>query len=250
MSTDVKTAVGTFVWHENVSSDPKRAQDFYTQLFGWSIEHFKAGDFDYPMISANGQMHGGFPPVPEGTPPHWVGNVQVESVDDTIEKAKAAGGEVVAGPTDIPEVGRYAALKDPQGAIIVAFQPGGEGPMGAGVFVWDELGTQDVEGSEQFYGEVFGWTTSEMGEEYGGYKIFNRGDKGVGGMMKMPEPTIPSMWVPYVAVEDADATVAKAKELGGSTIVESMDVPNVGRIAVLKDPLEAVFGIIKPEPQS
>src|SRR6516162_7787539 len=107
MSTDVTTAVGTFVWRENVSSDPQRAQDFYTQLFGWEIEHFTAGDFDYPMISANGQMHGGFPTVPEGTPPHWVSNVQVDSADDTIDRAKAAGGDLVAGPMDIPEVGRY-----------------------------------------------------------------------------------------------------------------------------------------------
>jgi predicted enzyme related to lactoylglutathione lyase len=250
MSTDVTTAVGTFVWRENVSSDPQRAQDFYTQLFGWEIEHFTAGEFDYPMIAANGQMHGGFPTVPEGTPPHWVSNVQVDSADDTIEKAKAAGGDLVAGPMDIPEVGRYAVLKDPQGAIIVAFQPAGEGPAGAGVFVWDELGTQDVEGAESFYSDVFGWTTNDMGEEYGGYKTFNLGEKGVGGLMKMPDPSIPSMWAPYIATEDVDATVVKAQGLGGSTVIEAMDIPAVGRIAVLKDPVGAVFGIIKPEPQS
>jgi hypothetical protein len=57
------------------------------------------------------------------------------------------------------------------------------------------------------------------------------------------------MWVPYVAVEDVDATVAKAQELGGSAVIEGMDVPNVGRIAVLTDPNGAAFGIIKPQPQ-
>jgi predicted enzyme related to lactoylglutathione lyase len=250
MSTDVTTAVGTFVWRENVSSDPQRAEDFYTQLFGWEIEHFKSGDVDYPMIKANGQLHGGFPTVPEGTPPHWVSNVQVDSADDTVEKAKSAGGELLVGPMDIPEVGRYAVLKDPQGAIFVAFQPEGDGPTGAGVFVWDELGTQDVDGAETFYHEVFGWTTSDMGEEYGGYKIFNLGEKGVGGLMKMPDPSVPSMWCPYIATEDVDATITKAQGVGGSTIIDAMDVPNVGRIAVLKDPVGAVFGIIKPEPQS
>ena len=250
MSTPVSTAVGTFVWRENVSSDPQRAQDFYTQLLGWEIEHFTAGEFDCPMISANGQMHGGFPTVPEGTPPHWAGNVQVASVDDTIEKTKDAGGELVAGPMDIPEVGRYAVLKDPQGAIVVAFQPAGEGPQGAGLFVWDELGTQDVDGAERFYNRVFGWTTTDMGEEYGGYKIFELGETRVAGLMKMPDPSIPSMWTPYIAVDDTDAIVAKAQELGGSVLVEAMDIPAVGRIAVLKDPVGAAFGIIKPEPQS
>jgi hypothetical protein len=250
MSTDVTTAVGTFVWRENVSTDPQRAQDFYTQLFGWEIEHFKAGEFEYPMISANGQTHGGFPSVPEGTPAHWVGSVQVESADDSIEKAKTAGAQVLAGPMDIPEIGRYAVLRDPQGAVVVVFQPDGEGPSSDGVFVWDELGTQDVEGSERFYRDVFGWTTSDMGEEYGGYKLFKLGEKGVGGLMKMPDPSVPSMWVPYLATEDVDATVAKAQELGGSTVVEAMDITSVGRIAVLADPVGAAFGIIKPEPQS
>lgn len=249
MSTQVRTRTGTFVWHENVSPQSERAQQFYTQLFGWGIEHFKAGDFDYPMIAVDGQMHGGFPTVAEGTPPHWVGNVQVESVDETLEKAKSAGGELVVGPMDIPEVGRYAVLKDDQGAIFVAFQPTGEGPQGAGVFVWDELGTQDVQAAEKFYDAVFGWTTNDMGPDFGGYKIFQLGETGVGGLMEMPDPSVPSMWSPYVAVEDADVTVAKAGELGGSTVIEPMDIPTIGRIAVLKDPVGAVFGIIKPSPQ-
>jgi predicted enzyme related to lactoylglutathione lyase len=64
--------------------------------------------------------------------------------------------------------------------------------------------------------------------------------------MTLPDKSIPSLWVPYVAVEDADATVAKAKELGGSTILEPMDVPDVGRLAVLRDAQGATFGIIKP----
>src|SRR5438067_13777080 len=105
MST-VTTQVGRFVWHENVSTDPKRAQDFYTQLFGWQIELFKTGEFEYPMISSGGQNHGGFPPVQEGTPSHWAGNIAVENVDESVEKAKAAGGTLIHGPQDIPEVGR------------------------------------------------------------------------------------------------------------------------------------------------
>jgi predicted enzyme related to lactoylglutathione lyase len=248
MSTDVTTAVGTFVWHEHVSSDPKQAQDFYAQLFGWEYDVFKPGEVDYAMISSNGQMHGGFPPVPEGTPTMWTGNVQVESTDETVAKAQAAGGKLVNGPMDIPEVGRHGVIADPQGAVVAVFQPSSEGPQSTGVFVWDELGTQDVEGSEAFYADVFGWTTEEMGAEYGGYKTFQSGETRVGGLMKMPDASIPSMWAPYVAVEDADATIAKVKELGGSAVMEPMDVPNIGRIAMLKDPQGGVLGIIKPEP--
>src|SRR5262245_26992637 len=98
MSTQTASRVGTFVWHEHVTTDPNRAQEFYTQLFGWGIEVFKGGEFEYPMISVNGQAHGGFPPVQEGTPPHWVGNVAVENVDDTLEKVTSAGGTLIHGP--------------------------------------------------------------------------------------------------------------------------------------------------------
>ena len=150
MSTQVTSRIGTFVWHENVTTDPKRAQEFYTELFGWDIEVFKTDELEYPMISVDGQVHGGFPPVQEGTPPGWAGNVAVEDVDATVEKAKAAGGKLIHGPQDIPQVGRFAVLADPQGAVIVGFQSEGEPPQTAGVFVWDELGTQDVEAAEQF----------------------------------------------------------------------------------------------------
>src|SRR6266511_2245368 len=68
MST-VATTVGKFVWHEQVSSDPKQAQDFYTQLFGWDTEVFKPGEADYTMISSGGQSHGGFGKAMEGASP-------------------------------------------------------------------------------------------------------------------------------------------------------------------------------------
>jgi predicted enzyme related to lactoylglutathione lyase len=250
MST-VATSVGKFVWHEQVSPDPKRAQDFYTELFGWGTEVFKPGEVDYTMISSHGQNHGGISKAIEGAPPpHWLSHVRVENVDETIEKAKSAGGKLVAGPFEMGEVGRIAILADGQDAFISAYQPEQEGPVPEGVFVWDELGTTDVDGAQRFYEEVFGWTTTDMGPDYGGYRIFNRGDTGIAGLMSLPDTSMQAHWQPYVAVDDPDRTTAKAKELGASALLEPMDVPNVGRLAVLGDPLGATFGIIRPEPQS
>jgi predicted enzyme related to lactoylglutathione lyase len=250
MSTAAAT-VGKFVWHEQVSPDPKQAQDFYTQLFGWSTEVFQPGEADYTMISSGGQSHGGFATAMEGAPPpHWLSHIRVEKLEDTIDKATRAGGRVAAGPFEMGEVGRIAIIADPQGAYVSAYQPQNEGPVPEGVFVWDELGTTDVDGAQRFYEEVFGWTTSDMGAEYGGYRIFNRGETGIAGLMSLPDESIPAHWHPYVAVEDPDATVAKATELGGSTLAEPMDVPKVGRVAVLRDPQGATLGIIRPDPSS
>jgi uncharacterized protein len=248
----VATTVGKFVWHEQVSADPKQAQEFYTQLFGWGTETFKPGEIDYTMISAGGKNHGGFSTAMEGAPPpHWLGHVRVDDVDATIEKAKNEGGELAAGPFEMDEVGKIAIISDPQGAYVSLYQPGPDSEAtGEGVFVWDELGTTDVDAAQRFYEAVFGWTTSDMGADYGGYRIFNVGETGIAGLMSLPEPSIPPHWQPYVAVDDPDATVAKATELGGTTLMEPMDVPKVGRIAVLKDPQGATFGIIRPEPES
>jgi predicted enzyme related to lactoylglutathione lyase len=247
----VATTVGKFVWHEQVSPDPKQAQAFYTELFGWGTDVFKPREVDYTMISSGGHNHGGFGKAMEGAPPpHWLSHVRVENLEETIEKAKSAGGKLAAGPFEMSEVGRVAIIGDPQGAFVSLYQPTTEAPTAEGVFVWDELGTNDVDGAQRFYEEVFGWTTSDMGPEYGGYRIFNRGETGIAGLMALPDDSLPVHWKPYVAVGDPDATTAKATELGGSTLMEPMDVPKVGRIAVLRDPQGAVFGIIKPEPAS
>ena len=248
MST-LATTVGKFVWHEHVSPDPKQAEAFYTELFGWGMEVFKPGEVDYPMISVRGQTHGGFSTAMEGAPPpHWLSHVRVEKLEETIEKAKSAGGDLAAGPFEMGEVGRIAIISDPQGAYLSLYEPESEAPASEGVFVWDELGTNDVDGAQRFYEDVFGWTTTDMGADYGGYRVFNRGDTGIAGLMSLPHSSIPPHWQPYVAVEDVDATVRRANELGASTLAEPMDVPEVGRIAVLKDPQGATFGIIKPQP--
>ena len=250
MST-VATKVGKFVWHEQVSPDPTQAESFYTQLFGWGTEVFKPGEVDYTMISVGGGSHGAFGKAMEGAPPpHWLGHVRVERLEETIEKAKEAGGTLAAGPFEMGEVGRMAIIADPQGAYLSAYEPQGDSPVPEGVFVWDELASTDVDGAQHFYEQVFGWTTNDMGDEFGGYRIFNRGEDGIAGLMTVPDTSVPPHWQPYVFVDDPDATSAKAIELGGAAVVEPMDVPKVGRIAVLRDPQGATFGILKPDPSS
>lgn len=250
MSTHVQTAIGKFVWHDNTSTDVETAKSFYTQLFGWELEVISVGGSDYPMIKSGGRSHGGFGPAQGGAPSHWLGHVLVEDVDATAETAKSAGGNVLVEPFDIPEIGRMAVIADAQGAVLSAFQAAGEpdSPPAEGVFVWDELMTTDVEDAKRFYGEVFGWTSQDMDMgAMGTYTIFKRaGDADVGGSMRIPEGVeAPPNWLVYIATEDVDATVGRAKELGGTAIQEGMDIENVGRLAVLKDLAGAVFGVFK-----
>jgi predicted enzyme related to lactoylglutathione lyase len=246
MSTTMQTAVGRFVWHDHSSGDPERARTFYSELLGWQIEVWKPGEFDYPMITANGQQHGGFGTSQGGAPPHWLGHVVVGDADAAGERAQGAGGSVVAGPMEIPEVGRMNVVRDPQGAVISAFQPAGDAPVSEGVFVWDELMTSDVEGATRFYRELFGWDSreAEMGES-GPYTLFRIGETDLAGCISNQATQAPPHWYPYLATPDVDASASKAKELGATAYLEPTEIENVGRFAVLGDPTGATFGLFQ-----
>jgi predicted enzyme related to lactoylglutathione lyase len=244
MSTRVQARIGQFTWHDLQTPDVERATSFYTKLHGWELESWKPGEIDYPMIKANGQQHGGFTKA-DGEP-HWLGHVAVEDVDAACKAAESSGGEVRGEPGGHPDVGRWATIVDPQGAVISAFTPAYESPAPTGVFLWNELSTSDVEGAKAFYAAVFGWTPEDMDMGEGGfYTVFNKAD-GENAAGAMQRPDVPSAWYPYLASDDVDASFAKAKTFGAKASVEPVDVPTVGRVAVLTDPTGATFGLFKP----
>jgi predicted enzyme related to lactoylglutathione lyase len=249
LSTGVQTAVGKFVWHENNSTDIEKAKSFYTELLGWQTEVWTGGGIEYPMIKVGDRTHGGFSATQEGVPSHWMGSVLVTDVDETVLRAEGAGGKILAGPMDIPEIGRFAVIADPQGATLAAYSSAGEPPQGEGTFVWDELQTSDVDAAKRFYGEVFGWTSREMSMGDGPrYTIFQRaGEVDAAGATTLPEDMqAPPHWLTYIATDDVDATVARAKELGANVWAEPFNVPTVGRMAIIQDPVGAAVALFKP----
>lgn len=248
MST-VKTAIGTFVWHDHRSGDPEKAQSFYSKLLGWETEVFEAGEIVYPMIKVNGTTHGGFGPSQGGGPSSWLGHIGVDDVDEAVQRAEAAGGSIMGEPMDIPDVGRMAVIQDPQGAVLSVYASASDDwTPSEGVFVWDELHTTDIDGAKRFYAELIGWSARDM--DMGGgmtYAIFESGGTDRAGGMNIPEGRqIPPNWLPYVYTDDVDATCVKAEELGAQKMMGPDDVPGVGRIAVLTDPTGAAFGLFKP----
>jgi len=114
---------------------------------------------------------------------------------------------------------------------------------------WVELsGTPDVEASESFYRELFGWEIPELpnSADLGGYRRAKKGGKDVAGVSPRMEDGQPTVWATYVSVEDAEATAAKIAESGGQAIVQPMDVVGLGTMAVFSDSTGAVFGIWQP----
>lgn len=114
---------GAFSWFELTTTDTDGAKKFYTSLFGWETEDMEMGDMDYTVWNVAKEGVGGLmciPPQEEGQLPAWGVYVTVGDVDATAAKAKEMGGKVLMPPTDIPTVGRFCVLQDPQGAVISA----------------------------------------------------------------------------------------------------------------------------------
>jgi predicted enzyme related to lactoylglutathione lyase len=245
-------APGTPSWVD-IGTDVEQAKQFYEPLFNWTAQD--AGPPEetggYGFFLKDGKMVAGYGPQQNPGPPFWTTYVSVADADETAKKVEAAGGTVMMPPMDVMGAGRMAVFQDPQGAFISVWQPGDH--KGAqlvnepGSFSWNELNTRDVDGAKAFYTAVFGWGAVTHSEGPMPYTEFKLADQSIAGMMPMPPMVpagVPPHWLVYFAVDDADAAVAKAQELGGSVRMGPMDVP-VGRFAILADPQGATFAAIR-----
>jgi predicted enzyme related to lactoylglutathione lyase len=112
---------GAFSWCELMTADPAAAAKFYGALFGWKVELMDMGTGPYHVVKVGDASIGGMmgiPPGATGMPSTWCGYVTVRDVDATARQCKELGGTVLVGPQDIPTVGRFAVLRDPQGAVL------------------------------------------------------------------------------------------------------------------------------------
>jgi uncharacterized protein len=251
-------AQGTPNWVDLQTTDQSAAKQFYAGLFGWTYDDqaMPEGGGVYSMAMLGDQTVAAIAPQPPdmaaaGAPPMWNTYLAVDNVDDAVAKVVAAGGQVAMQPFDIMDAGRMAFVMDPSGAGVALWQANQH--IGAtlvnepGTVTWNELVTSDPSATK-FYEQVLGMTTSTMDMGQGEYTLFNVGGQMVGGSTPPQMEGVPNHWYVYFAVADADATAAKAKELGGAVLAEPFDTP-VGRMAAVRDPQGAVFSIIKPAPQ-
>lgn len=247
---------GRVVWYELLTSDPKAAVAFYTEVIGWNAQPW--GDAgDYTMWVASQGPIGGVTLLPEqakamGAPPYWQMSIQVADVDATVEQVKKLGGNVYIVET-VPEVGRLAVIADPQGAVVSVFTPDSDmAPHDLtkhGEVSWHELYTTDYAAGFEFYRQIAGWEklgSFDMGP-MGEYLIWGRDGKQLGGIMNKPkEMPQPPGWLCYITTTDLEGTLAKAKASGAKVINGPMEVPGGQRIVQLLDPQGAAFAIVTP----
>ena len=264
---------GVPCWADAVHPDPAAAAGFYGELFGWACEDkMPAGESGhYFMATIDGRDAAALGSIPDGAPQVAVWNtyVWVESADETVAKATAAGATVISEPFDVFDAGRMAMFADPEGAPIAVWQPrrhrGALAINEHGGVNFNDLYTRDLDRAKEFYGVVFGWETLELGPgmtmwampAYGDFlEELNPGMRAQMAAMGAPsgfenvvasivpigpdDTATPAHWGITFAVDDADKAAAKAKELGGKVLTEPTDLPWV-RMTTIEDPQGATF---------
>jgi uncharacterized protein len=247
MSSEI---LGRFVWHELLTTDTAAAAAFYTKVVPWRTAPSSMPG--YTIWMAGQTQIGGLmalPTEPGATPPHWLIYIGTPNVDATCAQAQGIGARVVKVPADIPNVGRFAVLTDPQGATFALFTPGAgpaPGPQPTfGGFSWHELATTDVAAALRFYGQLFGWRKGaghDMGA-MGVYQIFEHGGQQVGGMCRPGSVQSAPSWLSYVHVADCGRAVNVAKGAGGRLLHGPMEVPGGSWIALMNDPQSGAFAV-------
>ncbi|MDT7950262.1 MAG: VOC family protein [Acetobacteraceae bacterium] len=247
-------STGAFIWYDLATPDPAAAAAFYAAVIGWTPE--PAPDADYTLFKTGAAARAGLMKLPAqleaaSVPPHWSGYVQVDDVDSMLGRAEAAGATLRYGPSDIPDVGRFAVIADPGGAVFYLYAPREPAqepaPMTPGTVAWRELHAREPESAFGFYASLFGWEQTQaipMGA-MGTYQLFAYGGLDRGGMMQT-QPGMPSHWLFYVAVDDVHAAVARVTGGGGTIVFGPSEVPGGAWTLNCRDPQGAYFALVSP----
>jgi predicted enzyme related to lactoylglutathione lyase len=265
MSERTHYPAGVPCWVDTLQPDVERATQFYAELFGWEI----AGPGKMPNGGAYfvARCHGGDVAGIASQPPQraaevsWNTHVAVARADETAERVRDAGGTIIVDAFDALPAGRMAVASDPAGASFCLWEArdrhGAQRINEPGAWAMSVLLTRDLEGSQRFYGDVFGWQTIAFagGDEVRLFRLPGY----VGGEPQQPVPRdvvaamasispndfaadAPPRWSVDFWIDDVDATARRAAALGGNVIVPPHET-TVFRRTILADPGGAIFSL-------
>jgi len=272
---------GVPCWVDTSQPDPRAAVEFYRALFGWDFEDAMppGSQGSYFMARIRGGDVAAVGSIPPDAPrmATWNTYVAVTDADETAARVRGAGGAVVMEPFDVMEFGRMAVFADPEGAMFSVWQArqhkGARVVNEPGALNFNGLNTRDVAAAKRFYGSVFGWETLDVnGAEM--WTLPGYGDeleRLTPGLRKMiadlgatagfedvvasinpiatDQADTPAHWSVTFGVADADATAARATELGATVVVPPFDGPWI-RMTVIRDPQGATFIASKFVPEN
>lgn len=247
--------VGKFVWYDLFIHDLESIVPFYEALFGWSFENITPRDNLVKTIYRNGAPIGNGvqvkPAKKNHRESHWLGFLSVEDVDSTSRAVVENKGTIHMDPKDLPERGRVAVIKDPQGAYVaLVTSTHGDPPDSDDIenrWVGSELWTRSIDAALEFYSPLFDYEVERIPMNDGSiYTILVGDEETRAAVVKIPwEEEIRPIWIPYVAVKDVPATINKAENLGGTILTHVDPSTQKNPNAIIADPQGTVFGVVQ-----
>lgn len=246
-----------FVWYELMTSgDLDASSAFYATVVGWDVRDSGMPGMTYLIFGKNGVDVGGmmsWQAMGMDKPTTWKGHIGTSDVDAETKAVLADEGKEFRPPMEIPNVGRFSVVGDPQGAEYLLFQSNGQrpkplSPNTVGAVGWNELATSDWEKAWEFYGSHYGWEkamTVDMGP-MGTYQVFNTADGFAGGGMMTLPPNAPSQqpaWLFYFTVDDINAAKQRVTDHGGTVTHGPSPVPGGAWILRATDPAGGSFAL-------
>ncbi|MGC2941654.1 MULTISPECIES: VOC family protein [unclassified Brevibacterium] len=231
--------IGAPFWIETLQPSVPDAVDFYTQVFGWTVDD--PGGSHGPAVARLGDHRAaGICAAPEAVPPTWLIHVRVDDIDDTIAEAQAAGGSCLLPSLDRGNGGRVAVIADSSGVPFCVNDGGAaegvETSSEPGAWSMASLHAPDREAAQTFYGAVFGWQLEDVpGAPFSRWSLDGR----TLGLLSVGSDT-PPHWAINIAISDADDTATLVESLGGTVILGPFDTES-HRNVVIADPAGAVL---------
>lgn len=243
---------GKFIWYDIFTADISGTAKFYSELFGWSFENVQGSQSQIQTIFSDGLPIGNAigmeKELKEESSGQWLGYISIPDVDVAVQMLENNQGTLHTAARDLPNRGRVAVVRDPQGALFAFIHSSAgdppDGELKHSSWLGSELWTTDIEDAQSFYSKVAGYEELLVPLSCGDtYHFMMRDGKPRAGIAKIPWDDVQPNWIPYIVVEDVVAITHKAIALGATLIMEPDSAFPDNEVAILADPSGAVFGI-------
>jgi hypothetical protein len=244
--------VGKFIWYDLFTHDLQSTSRFYEKLFGWSFSDTASKEKLVKTVTRDGVPIANAiyiaPQNSKARESRWLSYISVEDVDRILVVSKKNNGTVYLQPKDLPNRGRVAIMKDPEGALFAVVTTSDGDPPDRGFiqnhWMGSELWSTNPDAALTFYHLLVGYEQQLVDVGAGPkYRFLVKNGQTRGGIVKIPWDDVKPNWLPYIAVEDVMAIVTKAEELGGKILVEPDKAIREGLLAIIADPSGAVFAV-------
>ena len=255
MSFSSQPLVGKVVWNDLITEDLDAARRFYGELFGWTFQQSaRPGGGEYVLARSGNVYIAGMVGVASqsagGPVSRWLPYASVPEVDSAVAKATAAGARIAVAPRDV-NLGRVAAIIDPEGAVIglarsrIGDPDDNTTAPGPGRVVWTELIANDPAAATRFYQAVIGYESQTIERRGGQYTVLTSSATTRAGILKNPTEQASPAWLTYFGVADPAAAAGRVEALGGKVILAPSPQLREGTMAVVTDPSGALLVLQK-----